>query len=129
MTQDFVLGYFQSRLPALKLSALRTSHSGFTMNPMATNFEITCPCCESLIVIDRNSGEVLLHKEKQRAAKASLEDMVSNLERQKQEAAKKFEKTLESQKDRGRILEERFKEAMARADKSDTPMKNPMDLD
>jgi hypothetical protein len=55
--------------------------------------------------------------------------MVSNLETQKSEAAKRFEKQLESQKDRSRILEEKFKEAMERADKSDKPVINPMDLD
>lgn len=96
---------------------------------MANNLEITCPCCESTIVLDRLTGEVLLHKEKARAAKGSLEDMVSNLEKQKAEASKRFEKTLESQKDRSRILDEKFKEALARADKSDTPMPNPLDMD
>ncbi len=96
---------------------------------MATNFEITCPCCEATIVIDRVNGEVLLHKPKDTKHSTSLEAMVSNLETQKTEAAKRFDKNLESQKDRSRILEEKFKEAMKRADKSDKPLVNPMDLD
>ena len=29
------------------------------------NFEILCPCCEATLVIDRLSGEVLLHKVKE----------------------------------------------------------------
>ncbi len=96
---------------------------------MANNYEITCPCCEATIVIDRVNGEVLLHKAKDTKQSASLEAMVSNLETQKSEAAKRFDKQLESQKDRSRILEEKFKEAMKRADKSDKPLINPMDLD
>jgi uncharacterized protein YPO0396 len=96
---------------------------------MSTNFEITCPCCEATIVIDRVNGEVLLHKAKDTKQSTSLEAMVSNLETQKSEAAKRFDKQLESQKDRARILEEKFKEAMKRADKSDKPHINPMDLD
>lgn len=96
---------------------------------MAKNFEISCPCCEATIVIDRVTGEVLLHKVKETKQTASLESMVSNLETQKSEAARKFEKQLESQKDRSRILEERFKEALQRADKSDKPHVNPFDLD
>ena len=96
---------------------------------MADNFEIHCPCCEALIVIDRVSGEVLLHKAKENKAGLSLESMVSNLETQKSEMAKRFDKNLESQKDRARILEEKFKEAMQRAEKSDKPLINPMDLD
>ncbi|MCU1346992.1 MAG: hypothetical protein JWO56_22 [Acidobacteria bacterium] len=93
------------------------------------NFEITCPCCESTIVVDRITGEVLLHKQKVTKVGGSLESMVSNLEVQKSEAQKRFDRQLDAQKDRGRILEERFKEALERADKSDTPYKNPMDLD
>jgi ferritin-like metal-binding protein YciE len=93
------------------------------------NFEITCPCCEALIVVDRLNGEVLLHKAKEKKSGQSLESMVSNLQTQKSEIEKKFEKQLESQKDRARILEEKFKEALERADKSDKPYINPMDLD
>ena len=96
---------------------------------MANNFEIHCPCCESLIVIDRVSGEVLLHKPKENKGGLSFESMVSNLETQKSEMAKRFDKNLESQKDRSRILEEKFKEAMERAEKSDKPLINPLDLD
>lgn len=97
---------------------------------MAKNFEITCPCCEATIVIDRISGEVLLHKAKETKSSLSLEAMVSNLDAQKSEAAKRFDKQLESQKNRSRILEERFKEAVQRADKDpDKKPVNPMDLD
>lgn len=93
------------------------------------NFEITCPCCESTIVVDRITGDVLLHKQKETKVRGSLDSMVSNLEAQKDEAAQRFQRQLDAQKDRGRILEERFKEALERADKSDTPYRNPMDMD
>ena len=96
---------------------------------MAKNFEITCPCCEATLVIDRVSGEVLLHKAKEVKVKGSLESMVAGLESQKSEAAKRFEREIESQKDRSRILEEKFKEAMERAEKSDEKYMNPMDMD
>jgi len=96
---------------------------------MAKNFAIICPCCEALIVIDPLNGEILLHKAKETKSTQSLESMVSNLETQKSEMEKRFEKQMESQKDRARILEEKFKEAMKRADKSDKPLINPMDLD
>jgi uncharacterized Zn finger protein (UPF0148 family) len=93
------------------------------------NFEITCPCCQALIVVDRVNGEILLHKAKETKTGLSLESMVSNLETQKSEAAKRFDKQIESQKDRSRILEEKFKEALERAEKSDKPYLNPMDMD
>ena len=96
---------------------------------MATNFEITCPCCDATLIIDRTSGEVLLHKAKERRAGGSLESMVAGLETQKSEMEKKFEREMASQKDRSRILDEKFREAMERAEKSDKPVINPMDLD
>ena len=97
---------------------------------MSKNFDIVCPCCEATLVVDRLTGEVLLHKAKEtKHGAGSLESMVSNLEAQKVEAAKRFEKQIESQKDRSRILEERFKEALERADRSDKKPFNPMDLD
>jgi hypothetical protein len=96
---------------------------------MAKNFEIQCPCCEATIVVDRISGEVLLHKVKETRTAGSLESMVAGLESQKSDAAKRFERQLESQKDRSRILEEKFKEALERAEKSDDKYLNPMDMD
>jgi hypothetical protein len=96
---------------------------------MAKNFEITCPCCEATLVVDRLSGEVLLHKAKEVRTTGTLESMVAGLESQKSEAAKRFDRQLESQKDRARILEEKFKEAMERAEKSDEKYINPMDMD
>ncbi|HEX8169808.1 MAG TPA: hypothetical protein VF824_04615 [Thermoanaerobaculia bacterium] len=96
---------------------------------MAKNFEITCPCCEATIVVDRISGEVLLHKAREVRVTGSLESMVAGLESQKSEAARRFERQLESQKDRGRILEEKFREALERAEKSDEKYVNPMDMD
>jgi sulfate adenylyltransferase subunit 1 (EFTu-like GTPase family) len=91
------------------------------------NFEITCPCCQATIVIDRLSGEVLLHKAKEVRVGGSLESMVAGLETQKSEAAKRFDRQLESQKDRARILEEKFKAALEQAEKSDEKYVNPMD--
>jgi hypothetical protein len=96
---------------------------------MSKNFEITCPCCEATIVVDRLSGEVLLHKQKEIKVKGSLESMVAGLESQKSEAEKRFERQLESQKDRSRLLDEKFKEALERAEKSDEKYVNPMDMD
>lgn len=93
------------------------------------NFEITCPCCEATLVIDRLNGEVLLHKVKEKRTGGSLDAMVAGLETQKSEAAKRFDRQMESQKDRARILEERFKEALERAEKSDDKYVNPMDMD
>ncbi|HUR80831.1 MAG TPA: 2-nitropropane dioxygenase [Thermoanaerobaculia bacterium] len=94
------------------------------------NFDITCPCCQATLIVDRLSGEVLLHKAKEtRGPGGSLDAMVAGLESQKSEAERRFERQLESQKDRARILEEKFKAALEQAEKSDEKYVNPMDMD
>ena len=95
----------------------------------ANNIEINCPSCESLIVIDRLTGEILLHKKKETRSGMSLEAMVAGLDSQKSELEKKFDRNMESQKDRARILEERFKEALKKAESTDEKYVNPMDMD
>ncbi len=84
---------------------------------MPDNLEIHCPCCEALLVIDASSGHVIFHKEKARPAGGgvSFEQMVSDIAVKKSEAARRLDRELEAQKDRGRILDARFKEAMERA--------------
>lgn len=96
---------------------------------MADSIELNCPCCEALLVVDRDSGQVLFHRQKEKKTKLSLEAMVNDLGNQKSEAAKRFEREIESQKDRGKVLEDKFQEALRRADKSDTPFRNPLDYD
>lgn len=97
---------------------------------MSDQLEITCPCCSASLVVDRITGEVLWHKAReQKSGGRSLDEMVKGLEAQKQENSRRLERELETQKDRSRLLEARFREAMARADKSDKKPVNPFDLD
>lgn len=97
---------------------------------MDDQLELTCPCCDAALVVDRVTGQILWHKAReQKASGKSLEEMVKTLESQKAESARKLDRELESQKDRARVLEARFREAMARADRSDKKPVNPFDLD
>jgi sulfate adenylyltransferase subunit 1 (EFTu-like GTPase family) len=96
---------------------------------MSNNLEIVCPCCDATLVVDRVTGEILLHKQKEKKSGLSLEAMVSGLETQKSEAERRFERQIESQKDRARLLEEKFRAALEQAEKSDEKYVNPMDMD
>ena len=97
---------------------------------MKNKIESDCPCCEATIVVDAQSGEILFSKAKERKTTGSLESMVAGLESQKSESEKRFARELELQKERGRLLDEKFKEAMKRVDRNDTSKPfNPMDAD
>jgi tRNA 2-selenouridine synthase SelU len=92
-------------------------------------FTVICPCCEATLTIDAQTGAVLSHHEKQKIH-GSFDELRSELDKQKQVRDQLFAQELGSQKDRERILEEKFREAMKRAgDDKDTPFKNPLDLD
>lgn len=87
---------------------------------MSENIEINCPCCAAWIVVSRESGQVLLHKAPVNPKKnQSLEEMVGEVHAKKSELASRFEKEMASQKDREKVLEERFKEALSRAKKDE----------
>jgi hypothetical protein len=95
----------------------------------SSRFTIVCPCCESTLTIDVQTGALITHEEKVKPL-ASFDEMVKGLDKQKQMREQIFAQELSSMKDRDRILEEKFQEAMKRAEKDkDKPYINPLDID
>ncbi len=92
-------------------------------------FNIICPCCEANLTIDAETGAILAHEEKAKKL-GSFEDLKNDLVKQKELRENLFAQEMSSQKNRERILEEKFKEALKRANtESDKPFKTPSDLD
>jgi hypothetical protein len=95
----------------------------------ATRITILCPCCESALTIDAQTGALISHEEKSKPI-ASFDEMLKGLDKQKQMRDQLFQQELGSQKDRERLLEEKFQAAMKRAEKDkDKPYINPLDVD
>lgn len=91
-------------------------------------FSIICPCCEAAMTIDAKTGAILAHVEKEKKL-GSFEDLKNDLVKQKEQRENIFAQEMSTQKDRQRILEEKFQEALKRADTaSDKPFRNPLDL-
>lgn len=94
-----------------------------------TRFTVICPCCESNLTIDAQTGALISHEEKSKPV-ASFDEMLKGLDKQKQIRDQIFQQELGSQKDRERLLEEKFRDAMKRAEKDkDKPYINPLDVD
>lgn len=90
---------------------------------------VICPCCEATLTIDAKSGAVLAHEEKKKIH-GSFEDLKGELDKQKALREQLFAQEQQAQKDRERLLEEKFREAFKRAEgETDKPFKNPLDLD
>jgi DNA-binding ferritin-like protein len=95
----------------------------------AERFTILCPCCEATLIIDAETGAILSHEEKKKPL-ASFEELAKARDQQKQTREQIFKQELGSLKDRERLLEEKFREAMKRAEhEKDKPYKNPLDMD
>jgi hypothetical protein len=94
---------------------------------------VRCPECDSDLTIDAETGEILFHKKAKQpiAGGHSFDDLFEGMKAQRSRADEIFEREKAAMKDRERLLDEKFKEAVKRAEEDpDTgrPVR-PFDLD
>jgi hypothetical protein len=90
--------------------------------------DVLCPCCETKLQVDQKTGDVIWEERKPKP-EVSLTDMVKDLENQKKEQENIFKKNSANQKERGRVLDEIFKESQKHVDKSGEKPLRDFDLD
>ena len=90
---------------------------------------VICPCCEATLTVDGQTGALIAHEEKKKLL-GSFDELKGELGKQKELRDALFSQEMSSQKDRGRLLDEKFQEAMKKADiDKGKPFRNPLDLD
>ena len=100
------------------------------MARLKSEIEVTCPCCQTTLVVDTNLARVVLHHEPERGNKPELNEAQRILA---EEAARReaiFQQSVDNEKTRGDSLSKRFDEALRRA--REEPVTKPMrdfDLD
>ncbi len=85
------------------------------MARLKSEIEVTCPCCQSTLVIDINLGRIVSHREPERGNKPDLSEAQRIIA---EEAARReaiFQQSVESEKTRGDALAKRFEEALKQA--------------
>ncbi|MFL6203146.1 MAG: hypothetical protein ACJ76J_28590 [Thermoanaerobaculia bacterium] len=94
---------------------------------------VRCPDCSSDLVIDAETGEVLSHRRAKQplAGGKDFDSLLKGLDDDKARAEDVFQREVTALKDRDRLLEEKFREAMRRAeeDPDEGPPRRPFDLD
>jgi hypothetical protein len=94
---------------------------------------VRCPDCNSDLVIDATTGAVLSHRKAKQpiAGGKDFDSLLKGLDEDKNRAEDVFQREVAAMKDRDRILEEKFREAMRRAeeDPDEGPPRRPFDLD
>ncbi len=100
------------------------------MGKLRTEYDVTCPCCRSTLVIDEGLKRVVRHVEPERADKPELDDAHRILADAKARRDALFEQSVQSERTRGDALSKRFEEALKQA--KDEPVTKPsrdFDLD
>ena len=100
------------------------------MAKLGTEFEVTCPCCNSTLVIDTGLRRVVRHVEPERADKPKLDEAARILAEERARRESLFEQSIASERNRGDALSRRFEEALKQA--RDEPVTKPQrdfDLD
>jgi hypothetical protein len=80
-----------------------------------------------MMTVDRTSGEVLF-TEKPRKKQVSFEEAVLKVQQEKETAEDRFREAFQKEEGRRKLTDQKFDEAMKRADELEEPSR-PMDLD
>jgi hypothetical protein len=91
------------------------------------HFLVQCPCCEATLTVHRVTGDILF-TEKPRKKGASFEDALQQLQKDKDTAEDRFADAFAKEASRRRSVEDKFQEALKRADELEEPIR-PLDYD
>jgi hypothetical protein len=99
----------------------------------SSKLTVRCPECGSDLVIDVATGAVLSHRRPKQplAGGKDFDSLLAGIDDDKNRAEDVFQREVAAHKDRDRILEEKFREALRRAeeDPDQGPPPRPFDLD
>ena len=94
-------------------------------------FEITCPCCETKLVLDAETGAILSEERPKKDHEKTFDQALSEVRQAKEKADKDFHRHMERTRREKEILEKKFEEAMKKAekDKDAPPPPRPFEFD
>jgi hypothetical protein len=82
---------------------------------LQTEYEVTCPCCRTTLVIDSGLKRVVRHVEPERTDKPKLDEAHRILAEERPGVIRCFEQSVQSERTRGDALSRRFEEALKQA--------------
>ena len=90
---------------------------------LQSEFETTCPCCHSTLVIDVNLRRIVRHEEPVRGDKPELSDAHRLVAEEAARRENLFQQSVANERTRGDALSRRFEEALKQA--KDEPITRP----
>jgi hypothetical protein len=85
------------------------------MARLESEIEVTCPCCQTTLVVDLNLSRVVSHHEPDRGNKPELSDAQRILAEEAARRESIFRQSVDNEKTRGDALSRRFEEALRQA--------------
>lgn len=83
--------------------------------------ELTCPCCNTSLIIDASTGLIIRNQKK--STDYSMEEAFKAEKVRKEQADALFSKAFSDEKDRRKSLEKRFEKALEVQDELDEPVR------
>ena len=93
-------------------------------------FEVKCPCCSAMLKIDGDLRAVISHEEHVRPP--VIEDLTAAVAKLKGEAGRRdevFQKSFETHKNQGQVLNRKFDELLKQAKENPEFGKKPREFD
>lgn len=85
------------------------------MAKLKSEFEVSCPCCSAMLVVDANLQRVIRHSEAPSADRPELDNAQRILAEQAARREALFQKSVAEERNRGDALSKRFEEALKQA--------------
>ena len=85
------------------------------MARLKSEIEVTCPCCQSTLIVDTNLVRVVSHHEPDRGNKPELNEAQRILAEEAARREAMFQQSVDNEKTRGDALSRRFEEALKQA--------------
>lgn len=96
---------------------------------MAKLLHVRCPDCGAQLTVDAGNGAVLEHRRPGKKATLDLEHAADQLRRQEGQRDRRFEESVQAERNRDQLLGAKFEDALRRArEDPDTPPP-PRDID
>jgi len=95
---------------------------------MPEALDVVCPCCQSLLKVDPETGTVVW-ADKKKAPPKDFDDLVGRVRSSKSVLDQKFARSVQQTKHSSEILEKKFEEARKRAEKDDSRPPHPFEND
>lgn len=90
---------------------------------------VECPCCQTKLVLDRETGEILSQERPKVDTEATFEKAMAEVQEGGQKREDAFSKAFQRTKKLDDLLEKKFEEARKKAADDPSPRKNPLDWD